>query len=224
MTGLQPETPDANTSERDAADRTADRFAMDAARAVAGHVIGSGVAAEVAARCRGSPLDAEIALRDILFIAGREVLAETFGQLDDYGGTVEAGGETYRKADATTGRAMTLFGEVPFQRSRYRPSGPGAAVVPVESGIGLTEGGLTLAAASLSMYFMSTLTARESGEAWERTVGTGPSAACLAPLSAEAGSCMEECSNGLLAELREQEEVPEEAVSAPVPSTGSCSA
>ena len=74
------------------------------------------------------------------------------------------------------------------------------------------------------MYFMSALPARESGEAWERTVGTGPSAACLVRLSAEAGSCMEECSNELLTELREQEEVPEEAVSAPVPSTGSCSA
>ena len=89
--------------------------------------------------------------------------------------------------------------------------GPGASVVPVESVIGLTEGGLT--PASLSMYFMSALPARESGEAWERLVGTGPSSASLAPLSAEAGSCMEECSGELLAELREQEEVPEEAVS-----------
>ena len=213
MTGLQPETPDANTSERDAAEKTADRFVAEAARAVAGHAIGTGVAAEIAARCRGSPLEAEIALRDILFIAGREVLANTYERPAGHGGTVEAGGETYRKTAATTGRAMTLFGEVLFQRSRYRPSGPGASVVPVESVIGLTEGGLTPAAASLSMYFMSTLTARESEEAWERTVGTGPSAASLVRLSAEAGSCMEECSDELLAELREQEEVPEDAVS-----------
>ena len=105
LCGGLPETPDASTSERDAAEKTADRFVAEAARAVAGHAIGSGVAAEIAARCRGSPLDAEIALRDILFSAGREVLAETFGQLDDYGGTVEAGGETFRKTAATTGRA-----------------------------------------------------------------------------------------------------------------------
>ena len=78
MTGLQPETPDASTSGRDAADRTADRFIAEAVRTVSRHAIGSGVAAEVAARYRGSPLDAEVALRDILFIVGRDVLAEAF--------------------------------------------------------------------------------------------------------------------------------------------------
>ena len=178
------------------------------------HIIEPGVADVVAAALRESSLEAEAEVRDMGFGIARLVLAAAYERLDDHGETVEVDGETYRKAGATTGRAMTLVGEVPFQRSRYRPSGPGAAVVPVESVIGLTEGGLTPAAASLSMYFMSAMPARESEEAWERTVGTGPSAASLVRLSAEAGSCVEECSGELLAELREQEEVPEEAVSA----------
>ena len=97
----------------------------------------------------------------------RPFLAETCERPAGHGGTVEVDGRTYRKADATRGRAMTLAGPAGFLRSRYRPSGPGAAVVPAGSVTGLTEGGLTPAAASLSMYFMSTLPARESGNALE---------------------------------------------------------
>ena len=54
----------------------------------------------------------------------RLILAEAYERPADHGGTVEAGGRTYRKADATTGRAMTLAGPADFLRSRYRPSGP----------------------------------------------------------------------------------------------------
>ena len=63
---------------------------------------------------------------------------------------------------------MTIFGPVDFRRSRYRPSGRGEAMLPVEATIGLTVCKLTPAAAGLSMYFMSSLTARESEEVWKK--------------------------------------------------------
>ena len=188
MTGLQPETPDASTSERNGTGRAARLLVAEAARAAASmsrllvaeaaraaarHVMESGVVDGIAAALRESPLEAETEVRDMAFIMARLILAEAYERPAGHGGTVEAGGETCRKADATTGRAMTLVGEVLFQRSRYRPSGPGASVVPAGSGIGLTEGGLTPAAASLSMCFISALPARGSGEAWERTSERG---------------------------------------------------
>ena len=108
---------------------------------------------------------------------------------------------------------MTLFGPVSFRRSRYRPAAAGASLVPAGSVLGLTEGGMTPAGAGLPVHLMSGLTARETGEIWERLCGKGPSAASLAPLSGEAGSCVEECGGELLRDLREPEEAPEEAVS-----------
>ena len=52
-----------------------------------------------------------------------------------------------------TGPGMTTFGSAGFPlAARYRPPGSGAAVAPAESVPDLTEGGMALAAVSLSMY------------------------------------------------------------------------
>ena len=140
--------------------------------------------------------------------------------MDDGGPSLEADGRTYRRAGATPGHAMTVFGPVGFQRSRYRPSGAGASLVPAEAVLGLTSGGTAPAAAGLSMYLTVGLTARESEDAWRRLCGEGPSTASLIRLSGEAGACVEECCGALPADLRAREEVPAEAVSPLVPLDG----
>ena len=108
---------------------------------------------------------------------------------------------------------MTMSGPVDFLRSRHRPSVAGASLVPAEAIPGQTACGLTPAAAGLPMCLMSGLTARESGDAWKRLSGKGPSTASPVRLSGEAGTRMEECSGALLPGLREREEMPAEAVS-----------
>jgi len=57
----------------------------------------------------------------------RSVLTDAPGTLDGHGDTVEADGGTYRRAEVTPGRAMTVFRPVCFPPSRYRPSGTGAS-------------------------------------------------------------------------------------------------
>ncbi len=108
---------------------------------------------------------------------------------------------------------MTVFGPVDFLRSRHRPSGTGASVVPAEAVLGLTPCGTAPAAAGLSMHLTVGLTARESEDAWKRLCGSGPSTASLIRLSGEAGGRMEACSGEILPGLREREEMPEGAVS-----------
>ena len=76
---------------------------------------------------------------------------------------------------------------------------------PTESVLGLTECGL-------SPCFMSSLTARESEETWERLCGKGPSASTLVRISTEAGRRFEACSGDPMAELRAEEELHEHAV------------
>ena len=104
------------------------------------------------------------------------------------------------------------MGSVKYQRPRYRATNrQGESFIPAEHLLGLTEGNLTPAAASLSMALLSSLTARESADYWKRFIGEGPSTGTLVRLSGEAGRCLEECSTEVMDELREQEELPEGA-------------
>ena len=139
-------------------------------------------------------------------------MGKAFESFHDYGSSLEVEGERYRKVAPSTGQAMTLFGHVEFNRSRYRPSrGRGQCFIPTEHVLGLVEGDLTPAAAGLSMMLLSSLTARESAEVWERISGEGPSVSTLSRLTGEAGRYLEECSDEIMADLRKEEELPENA-------------
>ncbi len=98
-----------------------------------------GLAENVAALYRDDPLEAEGAVRDMVFGMARSVLADAFAALDDHGPSLQVDGRAYRKAEVTPGHAMTMFGPVDFLRSRYRPSGHGASLVPAEAVLGLTS-------------------------------------------------------------------------------------
>ena len=143
---------------------------------------------------QADPLSAELAFRDDHLKLGRKILKGAFESLD-YGRSVEVEGKKHTKAEPTTGQAMTTLGSVEFERPRYRRTDrQGESFIPAEHQLGLTEGNLTPAAASVSMTFLSSLTARESEDLWKRFVGEGPSTCTLVQLSGEAGRCLEECS------------------------------
>ena len=170
-----------------------------------------GVHKDVAVLFQADPLSAEIGLRDDLFHLGRSTLSGAIESFD-FGPSVEVEGKKYTKAEPTTGHAITILGSVKYQRPRYRATNrQGESFIPAEHLLGLTEGNLTPAAASLSMALLSSLTARESADYWKRFIGEGPSTGTLVRLSGEAGRCLEECSTEVMDELREQEELPEGA-------------
>ena len=66
----------------------------------------------------------------------RATLKRSFETLGDQGPTLSVKDQSYHKVDVTVGDAMTLFGPVEFKRSRYRPSGKGASMIPAESILG----------------------------------------------------------------------------------------
>ncbi len=202
MESLHPETPVANIDDGggESVATAAERLAK-AGAALAGRAAEAGLAADVAALYRDDPLRAEAAFRDMVFGMARSVLADAFETPGDRGDSVEAGGRTCRRAG-------------------HRPSGTGASLVPAEAVLGLTPCGTAPAAAGLSMHLTGGLTARGSGDAWRRLCGSGPSTASLVRLSGEAGSRMEERSGEIMPDLREREDMPEGAVSLPVPPGG----
>ncbi|MYF88569.1 MAG: hypothetical protein F4186_03910, partial [Boseongicola sp. SB0676_bin_33] len=171
MKSLQPEASIANIDDGSGPVAAAQARLTEAGIALVERAAEIGLAGNVATLYRDDPLKAEAAFRDMVFGLARSVLKGAFEALDGHGPSLEADGRTYRKADVTPGRAMTMFGPVGFLRSRYRPSGTGASLVPAEAVLGLTACGLTPAAAGLSMYLMSGLTARESEDAWRRLCG-----------------------------------------------------
>ena len=217
MRKLQAETPLANTDPSDLNDLNDE--AMKNARERLSRAMGSlalaaadlGMAEDLAAMLRQDPLQAGTAFRDRFHELARTIPGDAFERVDDHGDTLEVAGRTCRKVEATKGRAMTMSGPVDFGRSRCRPPGGGASVFPTERVLGLTECGLTPAAAGLSLHLMASLTARESEDAWVRLCGAGPSASSLLQLTAEAGRRFEDRSGDLMAELRAEEELHEDA-------------
>ncbi len=213
MTNVQIDASIAKNADGSVAVEATREALMEAGAALVKKATELGLAGDVAAMYRHDPLTAENQFRDMLFGVARTILADAFTALDDHGKTVKVEGKTYRKAAPTSGRAMTVFGPVDFLRSRYRPAGTGASLIPTEALLRLMPGRLTPAAAGLSLYLMSNLTARESEDMWEKLCGQGPSVASLVRLSGDAGTCMEACSDDVLDGLREEEELPEEATS-----------
>ena len=214
MHSLQPGTAIANINEKDAADSPAQKNLADFGKLLALHAHELGVAEYLAEMFRADPLSAEKAYQEMILGIARSGLTEAFEMLDDQGQSLEIDGTTYRKAETTPGRAMTTFGPVTFGRSRYRPSGGGAALVPAESLLGADRwwtdacGGGPFNVPDEQSD--SPARARTSGRG---CAGEGPSVASLVRLSGEAGNCMDECSDELLAELRAQEDLPDAAVS-----------
>ena len=98
---------------------------------------------DIAEAIQRDPLTAEQALQIFASHFARAIMAAATEQLDDHGEYLQVDGRSYRRAEATPGQAMTLFGPVSFMRSRYRPtSGKGASIFPTEAVIGLTEGSM----------------------------------------------------------------------------------
>ncbi len=214
MTHVMPETRLANIQFRttDTFDEVRghiEKLMDEAAQTLLDH----GVAEDVAAMLRTDPLKAETALRDAIHRLACTVLSGAFEQLDDDAPSLEVADTSYRRMDASPGHALTLFGPIMFNRARYRPtSGQGACFVPAEARLELTASGFTPAAACLSMALMSSLTARESADVWDRFCGAGPATSTLVRLSATAGQCLEAYSEDVLRDLRAQEDAPSEAV------------
>ncbi len=116
----QAETPFANTDLNDEVMEEAQERLAQAMGSLTMAFAELGMAEDLAAMFRQDPLKAEVAFRDGFNELACSVLRDAFELIDDHGVSLEAGGETYRKVEASTGHAMTLFGPVAYSRARCR--------------------------------------------------------------------------------------------------------
>ena len=174
---------------------------------------GSGIADALAKMISRDPLTGEQVFKGSIDGFARSLMGKACEMLDDHAEYLEVNGRSYRRAEATPGQAMTLFGKVEYSRSRYRPtSGRGASIFPTEAILGLTEGSMTPAAAGLALWLTANLTARESAEAWARLTGSGPAVSSLVDLTGEASRRFEADAEALTGKLMAEEDIHPEAV------------
>ena len=213
MQNLQARTPLADTDPVSDVMAAATGRLRQAMREIINSDAARQLAVELADMLGQDPLTGEQTCRDNIHELARAMLAEACEMLDDHGEYPEVDGRTCRRAEATPGCAMTLFGKVRYRRSRYRPtSGRGPSVFPTGNVLGLTESSLTPAAAGLSLFLMANLSARESAEAWVRLTGGGPAVSALVKPAGEAGRRFEEGADDLMADLMAEEDIHPAAV------------
>ena len=98
MESLQPSNPIANICDGSESVTAAMDGLTKAGVALVESAAEIGLAGNVAALYRSDPLEAEGALRDMVFDMTRTILRDAFELLDDHGAAVEAGGRTHRRA------------------------------------------------------------------------------------------------------------------------------
>ena len=145
---------------------------------------------------------------------GRALLQGRIEALDDGAPNGIRAGRLWHRVDPTPHTIMTLLGPVRYERARYRRDGESASWVPVDESLGLVDGYLTGPAARLAAYAAGCCPPREAAELFARMGGMTPSVSTLQRLPGGLHENWERGGAAALERIREEEGVPEEAVSA----------
>ncbi len=111
---------------------------------------------------------------------------------------------------------MSTLGPVTYRRARYRHGVGGPSFVPVDESLGLVNDWLMRPAARLGLMMMGHCTAREAEAFFSEMGAMAPSASTLQRLVRTMHERWEGLGPQALESIRDREDIPPEAVSAPV--------
>jgi hypothetical protein len=129
---------------------------------------------------------------------------------------IEIAGRRYKQVVRSPESYLCIGGEVRVERSLYRAKNGERAVSAMELGAGIVEGYWTPLAAEIGTWTVAHLTPREGEELFQRIGGLQPSRSSLDRLVRGVGRHWEAGREQLEIAVGQQEQVPEEAVSAAV--------
>jgi hypothetical protein len=145
------------------------------------------------------------------------VMGERLAAMDVDEPQVLLGGEQYRRAGRHEKTYHTLSGEVVVERTIYVPSpGGGKSVAALDARAGLVEGCWTPLLARVMARAVASTTPKEAAELFAEFGGATPSTSSLDRLPKSISTMWETDRLCFETELREQEEVPAEAVAVAV--------
>ncbi len=146
-----------------------------------------------------------------------DVVGARLGMYDIDVPEVEVGGRAFRRKMKSTKEYHCVAGTFTIERTLYVPrSGGGKAVCPLEQSAGIIEGAWTPMAARVMAHAVAISTPREASEFFQEFGGMNPSTSSLDRLPKQLSEKWEAKREQFEAELREREEVPQEAVAVAV--------
>lgn len=146
--------------------------------------------------------------------AEREALRHELARFDPDVPRIEVAGERYQRVLRCETTYSSAAGPVRVERSLYRPThSDGRAICPLELRAGIIEGYWTPLAAKQATWVVAHLTPKESEELFELLGNMAPSKSTLDRLPKALSGHWEAARPQFEATLRQQETIPEEAVS-----------
>jgi hypothetical protein len=168
-------------------------------------------------RPKGESLeDFERKLREQMNEFSARVLEERLAQFDVDEPEVVIAGERFRRVGRHEKTYHSLSGEVVVERTIYVPSGGGKAVAPLDVRAGLVDGRWTPLLARVMARAVASTTPKEAAELFVEFGGATPSTSSLDRLPKKLSEMWEAGRPNFETELREEEEVPAEAVAVAV--------
>jgi len=129
----------------------------------------------------------ELQVRDLLKLIGQELTMQLLRSKEVDTPTLEVGGETYYRKEASLGHYQTLYGEVVISRHRYQTNAGGATLCPLELNCQLSFGAATPLLAEVVSFKLASAPAGEVAQDLVKSHGVALSATYLHHLAQQVG-------------------------------------
>ena len=154
----------------------------------------------------------EIEVREMVRGVEREILACELAKMDADVPVVEVEGHPARQVQRCEQVYFTAAGKVRVERSLFRPQGGGRTECPLELRAGIVAGRWTPLAAKQACWVTANLPPKEGAELFKLMGGMSPSSSSLDRLPKKVGARWEADRKDFDQLVREEEQVPAEAV------------
>jgi len=155
-------------------------------------------------------------IRALLDARGREVMVDVLKRADTTASEVEIAGQRWGNRRVHRGEYSTVFGPVTVERSVYQRSGRGRVAVPLDLRLGIVEGRYTPKMARILTRGIAVMTEQDAAEFLEEIGTAKMSSSTFSRIPRAIAARYEARRDVIEVNLRERDEIPEEAVTVQV--------
>ncbi len=150
---------------------------------------------------------------DTLRDFGSTLMAKVAENRDDGARTIERDNKSWYCLPPSRGTFHCLFGKVEYDRSLYRNSTVKNSICPVDEGLGLLAGRMTVPSGKLATRLVAEMPIRNAKDIFDGFVGGSPAVSTWQKLSRMVDWSWRNVSGKALADIRCNEDIPEGAAS-----------
>ena len=144
---------------------------------------------------------------------GRTLMAKAAGNRDDGARSISRDGRSWHRLPPSRGSFHCLFGRVEYDRSRYRNGTVGKSFCPADESLGLLAGRMTVPAGRMATRLLAEMPIRTAKDIFDGFVGASPAISTWQKLLRMVDWSWRNVSEEALADIRDEEDIPEDAAS-----------